>query len=186
MKQSILLLAILMSSCLAFSQQNPYEVLPDSLEIHKTFIMSGGENSFADHYLLKKRIKGEKEYVVRARNYSWGGVDTALFRQEDGNIYAYDAETGKETIDVPTEPSVGQSWLESDGSWRYEIISISANLETPVKEYQDLLVIQAKQLTGRDKDKATKYLNYYAKGVGYIASVVDGKLMSYLKEMTFK
>lgn len=176
---TLIILAILFSS-LTYGQQKGYYFLPDSVEIHKTFIL--GQHTYTDSYLLEKSIKGEQEYCIRIRKYSWGDTDTALYREDETNLYTWDQETGKETIDIPKKPVVGQVWFESDSSWRYEIVSINAKLKTPLKSYEGLVVIQAEQLTGRDKEKSSKYLNHYAEGIGYIGSVVNEKLLSYLKE----
>jgi hypothetical protein len=122
-------------------------------------------------------------YAVRIRQYSWNKSDTAYYREAKENFVSFNATTGKETIEVPKKPTVGQVWYEADSSWVYKIISVNANLSTPIKYYEDLVEVEASQLTGRDGTKYEVYSNFYARGIGYVGSIAEGKLISYLKEV---
>ena len=181
MKKLLIFSFLLVQTYLSHAQNQSYFPLSDSTGLKQTFIM--GDKSFTEYYLIDKQQKGEYQYSVRVRQYSWGEADSSLFREGEKYYYSRDKETHLETIEMPKDPIVNESWLESDSSWRYEVKSINATLKTPTCKYENLIMIEAEQLTGRDKNnKYPKYYNYYARGKGYIASVVNGKLLSYLKE----
>jgi hypothetical protein len=84
---------------------------------------------------------------------------------------------------MPKQPVPGKTWYQSDSSWKYVIISINSKLKTRRKNYKELVVIEATQLSGRDKNKAKQYRNYYAKGIGFVGGIVNGELIAYLDEM---
>lgn len=141
-----------------------------------------GDAGFTDKIISSNHSLSGREYTMRVRYYSWGDTDTAYFRISEEGLMTHDKETGGETIDVPTSPKTGDTWYESDRSWKYMIHATNAELNTPNKTYKNLLIIQATQLTGRDKDKLLQYHNYYAPGIGFIASVIDGKLLCYITD----
>lgn len=142
-----------------------------------------GSSAYLDYYLSDKIIKGDHEYYTRIRKYSWGDSDTAYFRQDSNNFYHYDAKIDRESIVLPKKIEMGQKWFEADSSWSYEVIGIHESLVTPDKKYKDLIVVECKQLTDRDEQKSKAYHMYYAKGLGMVGSMNDGKLTSYLAEV---
>ncbi|AHM63203.1 hypothetical protein D770_24790 [Flammeovirgaceae bacterium 311] len=141
-----------------------------------------GNGGFTDKIVSSDHNKSGRNYNMRVRYYSWGATDTAYFRLAEAGLMAYDQETGGETIDIPANPTTGFTWMESDNSWKYVIKATDAELTTPQGMYKNLLIIQATQLTGRDKEKMSQYHNYYAPGIGFVASMIEGQLVCYLTE----
>jgi hypothetical protein len=154
------------------------------LEESKTaryYKMAGG--SYLDYYLPDKVIFNEKDYYVKIRKYSWGDDHTSYYREDDINYYHYDPKKNTESILLPKQITMGMKWLEADSSWSYEVIDIDKKLKTPLKDYNNLTVIECKQLTNRDKDKYKTYHMYYAEGFELIGSVNSGHLTSYLSHI---
>lgn len=156
----------------------PFYDKPNTAKYFKT-----GNNYYLDYFLSDKYKFGEYEYYAKIRMYSWGDTDTTYYREDDQNYYHFDPKVDRESIVLPKTITMGQKWLEADSSWSYEIIGIEEKLQTPVKKYKGLIVIECIQLTGRDKNKSKVYHLYYAKGLGFIGSVNNGDLRSYLAEV---
>ncbi len=168
--------------CMAQVEPKGNDYFPIELSEKIAFKYTDSEN-FVKHIDLKeKRLINGKEYSVRLMQYSWDKNDTTYFRSENQTVYYYDRKSNMESVNIPKDIEVGSSWISADNAWEYEIVSISANLTTPEKEYSNLLEIRAIQLQNRDQTKLTEYLNYYEKNVGKIASVTNGKLMTYKLE----
>jgi hypothetical protein len=181
MKKIVALASLVLCVAFARGQSKEYLVLETSSKVGWIYVM--GKGSFIDYFADRQEQIGEHTYSVRIRQYSWNKFDTAYYRAGEENYVSCNRQTGKETIEIPKKPVAGQSWYESDSSWVYTISSTDARLSTPVKNYKNLVEIQATQVTGRDKQKYTTYRNFYARGIGYVGSIVDGKLLSYLKEI---
>lgn len=129
--------------------------------------------------LNKTESKDGKTYSVREISYSWGNATETLYRLENLNVMYFDSQSETENMIMPSKPQVGFKWLSTDKAWEYEIVNMNADLETPTKKYSGLLVMRASQILGRDENKLAEYLNYYEKGTGKIASLGNGKLMTY-------
>ena len=181
-KLSILVLVLGFLTSMTQLEFKDNDYFPMELNKDVVFKYTDSEN-FVKHIDLKeKRLLGEKEYNARLMKYSWGKNDTTYFRTENQTVYYYDKKSNTESINIPKDITLGSTWTSSDNAWKYEITSISAKLTTPKKKYKNLLEIKATQLQNRDKTKLTEYLNYYEKNVGNIASVTNGKLMTYKLE----
>jgi hypothetical protein len=176
----MLVLGILTSMTQLKQKDNDY--FPMELSGEVVFKYMDSENFLKHIDLKEKRLFSDKEYNARLMQYSWGKNDTTYFRTENQVVYYYDKKSNTESINIPKDIKVGSSWTSTDDAWKYEITSISAELETPEKKYKNLLEIKAIQLQNRDKTKLKEYLNYYEKNVGKIASVTNGKLMTYKLE----
>ncbi len=142
-----------------------------------------GNSTYLDYFLKVKVKFGDNEYYARIRKYSWGKTDTSYFREGEKNYFHFDPKTNSESVVLPKQIKLGQKWFEADSSWSYEIIGIDEKLETPLKKYKGLIVIECIQLTSRDKLKSKVYHLYYAEGLGMIGSVNNGQLTSYLAEL---
>ena len=71
-----------------------------------------------------------------------------------------------------------------DGSWSYRILKINQTFVTPEKEYPECILVECKQLTGKDKDKSNVYHLYYSKGYGYVGNIdKKGNVLSYLSKV---
>ena len=111
---------------------------------------------------------------------TWKEESIDFARNEDGVHYSYDDKSKGESIDIPKELVVGTIWKHYDNSWEYEILSINDSINIPSGKYYELLRIRAKQLTNRDKSKSGEYNLFYKRGVGNIAAMGNGKLITYL------
>ncbi|MDT0294950.1 hypothetical protein ACFQ3R_05855 [Mesonia ostreae] len=157
-------------------------------DVESYYPISGIDATFkyadSDTFVFHKDLdqiqsKNGNTYSVRQIKNSSGKTTKTLYRLENGNVMYFDKKSGTENMIMPKEPKVGFSWRNSDNSWKYEIVDLNANLETPTKKYSGLLVMRATQISNRDENKLTEYLNYYEKGTGKIASFGNGKLMTY-------
>jgi hypothetical protein len=167
----------------SFGQTNAGNYLPFYEGSNTARYYKMGKSAYLDYFLADKVKFGDHEYYAKIRKYSWGDIDTSYYREDDKNYYHFDPRVNGESVVLPKAIEPGQKWFESDGSWSYEIIGIDEKLKTPAKEYKGLLLIECLQLTGRDKEKYAAYNIYYAKGIGMVASVNNGKLTSYLFEV---
>jgi len=131
----------------------------------------------------KKEING-KLYYVEIRKYSFGGADTTYIRKSDVNYLQFNRITNSESILLPLSPKIGDNWLENDGSWKYEVIEVDKTFKTPIKSYEDCILVSCKQLTNRDLNKNEEYLIYYSKDFGFVGNVdKENNILSYLKEI---
>ncbi|MCR9080956.1 MAG: hypothetical protein NXH89_00930 [Cyclobacteriaceae bacterium] len=176
----VLVLGVLTSMIQVDIEENDY--FPMELSEDVVFKYTDTESFVKNIDLKEKKLLGGKEYSVRLIQYSWGKNDTVYFRTENQIVYYYDNKSHTESVEIPKEIKVGMTWISTDKAWKYEITSTKAKLETPVKKYKKLLEIKATQLQNRDKTKLAEYLNYYKKNVGNVASVTNGKLMTYKLE----
>ena len=146
-----------------------------------------GDNSFTDEITDNDyKFKG-KTYFKNLRTYSWGDKDESYFRVDDtGTTYYLDTKSKLESVDIPGQPKVGDSWTSADKAWKYSIVDIAATFQTPKQTFNDCLIIKAEQATNRDKEKLQTYFNYYAKGIGFLGSKIDGGLMAYIEKWDVK
>jgi hypothetical protein len=146
-----------------------------------------GEHSFTDELTDNSyKFKG-KTYFTNLRTYSWNATETSYFRvDENGTSYYLDIKSKQESIDLPGQPKVGDSWISTDKAWKYSVTDRAAILKTPKQTFKDCLVIKAEQLTNRDQEKLQTYFNYYAKDIGFLGSTIDGELMAYIDQWDLK
>jgi hypothetical protein len=138
-------------------------------------------DSFTVRFYKPIDINGLK-YYMRIRD-DWYGKDTAYFREDKKSYYACtDLKQTYDYIEIPKKPKQGQVWYNKDTSWTYTILCIDGRLETPVRNYEHLVAIEVKQAEEKN-NLYINYINYYAKGIGHVASVVNGKLYVYLVDI---
>ncbi len=146
-----------------------------------------GDQSFTDEITDNDFIFKEKTYFKNLRTYSWGATDESYFRVDEiGTIYYLDTKSKLESISIPAQPKVGDSWTSSDKAWKYSIVDIAAKFQTPKQTFNDCLIIKAEQTTNRDKEKLQTYFNYYAKDIGYVGSKIEGRLMAFIEKWDVK
>jgi len=58
--------------------------------------------------------------------------------------------------------------------------NINATLKTPLKEFTNLVQIEASQITRETKNKYKTYNLFFAPEIGQVGSIVDGNLISYI------
>jgi len=161
------------------------KLLTDSTNVASFYKMRNNA-SFIEFFLKGKKQFGDHAYYQEVRTYSWGSSDTNYYREDDEYYYHFDPDNGLESIVLPKHPLVGQMWLEADSSWSYEILAIDRTLKVPRKKYKNLVLVECKQLTGRDKSKYDIYHLYYGEGQGFVASMSKASLSSYLEKRVFR
>ncbi|WKK74711.1 hypothetical protein QYS49_23890 [Marivirga salinae] len=123
---------------------------------------------------------GRKYYQVEVK-YSWGTTEINYKRKDkDGNEVYLNTKTGTESINIPSKLVEDYSWFSKDKSWKYKIIELNQILKTPVKTYENCLVIKAEQINYQDLNKFQVYYNYYVAGIGFVGSKDEYGLISYL------
>jgi hypothetical protein len=146
-----------------------------------------GDQSFTDEITNNNYEFNGKKYFKNLRTYSWGDTDVSYFRVDNtGTTYYLDTKSKLESIDIPGQPKVGDSWISTDKAWKYSIADIPATLQTPKQTFKDCLIIKAEQTTNRDKEKLQTYFNYYAKDIGFLGSKIDGGLMAFIEKWDVK
>lgn len=123
-----------------------------------------------------------KEYKKKVHRYESGQIDTTYHRKENGTVYSLDNKTFVESVQIPAKLKEGFAWVSNDEDWKYEIITTDTVFSSPEKEWQDAIMIQARQLTGRDDNKSEKYNLYYAKDIGHVGSTTSTGFSSFLME----
>ncbi|MEP2278833.1 hypothetical protein [Maribacter sp.] len=143
-----------------------------------------GESFYFESFDNNKEVINEHEYFIKYRKYGWGDIDTTYYRKGTDYYYHINRYTFEESIVLPTNPKVGDSWMENDQSWSYEIISDRQKFKTPAKKYINCIKVHCKQLTNRDKKKNQEYFLFYSPEFGFVGNVDSkGKTLSYLSEI---
>jgi hypothetical protein len=175
---SVLIMQMLFSATFA---QNPDDYMTFSIPINKAYLFQSGEDTFRDYFKNAGKKIGGRDYAVKVREYS-SGPDTSYYRMDETNFYHYDVKRGAESVVLPRRPKVGQTWLESDKSWKYTILKTGQSFTSGDTTFSDCILMECKQMSGRDKNKDEIYYLYYAKGFGYAGSVdKEGKVLSFFK-----
>ncbi|MBL0741920.1 hypothetical protein [Chryseolinea lacunae] len=168
----IIIAAIVTTLC---SLQDPpvyYPLAPGSSWVYKT-----PDGSFEDIINEQKFTHHKIDYLQNTRKYSDGTVDITYFRiAKNGAVYYLDNKSFLETLEIPSNPKIAFRWTSADDKWQYEIIEVGAALKTPAHIFKNCIAIKAHS---NSKDGMT-YINYYSKGIGFVGSKVDGKLIAYL------
>lgn len=116
-------------------------------------------------------------YVQSIKKYSDKTTEVSLFRiAADGTVYYLDTETFKETPEIPAKPRLNYQWSSTDEKWKYKIIALGVELKTPNRIFKDCMAIKSTSQT----DTNQVYINYYAKGIGFVGTKVGGDLVTYL------
>lgn len=120
-----------------------------------------------------------KTYIKSVIDYG-PSQSRAYYREENQAVYYLKQGEMNETTAIPTNPVVGDTWLEGDSSWKYTIIGTNEIFETPESVFSNCLVIQSEN---NDKIKYPNhyrlYLQYYQRGRGYVGTKIGGQLYSY-------
>ncbi|WP_053990628.1 hypothetical protein [Mangrovimonas sp. TPBH4] len=117
-----------------------------------------------------KMLNGQ-EYIAFLQTWEGHAPDTLYLREEKGVVYQYETCCLEETVRFDDKFKKGQTWKTADGLGEYTILSFKGTLKTPICEYKNLLVIEAKLQSGNFKF-------YYLKGHGYVGATVDDKIIS--------
>ncbi len=105
-------------------------------------------------------------------------VDMTMYARvdDDGNMYSFIPQImEKEGLAMPSDLSEGKSW-EVSKVGKATVLDMNGSVKTPAKSYDDCLVVET------DLGGGSKMVSYYVKGIGSVATEMDGKLMIYLVE----
>ncbi len=166
----------------AVKNAEEYFVISDDPTVAKYFDM--GRGSFVDYYLPEKRKGQGNEYSVRVRKYSWGAADTSYYREDANYFYSYYPEAKMESVLLPKQVHLGQKWFETMGSWSYEVVALDKTLNYFDREYKDLIEVLCTRLIENEATKKKmSYTMFYAKDHGLVASLSEGRMISYFIEL---
>jgi hypothetical protein len=141
------------------------------------------DGPFEEQIGHEKFMHNKIEYFQSIRKFADGTADISYYRidTKTKTVYYLDNKSFKETVEIPGAPRVSQAWASSDNKWKYEVIYINAELKTPNHHFKDCIAIKAES----NSDERT-YINYYAKGIGFVASRESGKLTVHLTKWKLK
>ena len=139
------------------------------------------DGTFEDHIDEHKFIHGKKSYFQNVRKYSDGTADITYYRVQNGAVYYLDNKSFKESVEIPANPRISQQWNSADDQWEYKVVEVNAELKTPTRIFKNCIAIKAKSAVD-----GTTYINYYRKGIGFVASKMDNELVAYLTKWTIK
>lgn len=177
-------LLIFLCSTFIYAQDKKFVTLYESTNNAKYYKYTGKGKAYYFEYFdnAKKKI-GNQNYYIRYRTYSSGRIDTTYFRKGEKNYYHLNLKTNKESIVLPVEPKLNDTWFESDKSWSYKVIAVNEKFKTPYRKFKGCVKVNCKQILDRDKHKAKEYFLYYDPQFGYVGNVNSrGKILSYLSE----
>ncbi len=124
------------------------------------------EQNGETYMVIKQVTNGEEKEI---------SLDLTMYvRVEDGNVYSFMPKVmEKEALAIPNDVSEGKTW-EVPETGKFTVLSMNKSIETPTKSYDDCLVLET------DLGGGSKTVSYYVKGIGSVATEIDGKLIVYL------
>lgn len=166
----------------------PYLVIDNDPTIIWTYRV--GDAAFLDVFSREKTVINVAgvsiEYSMRIRKFSTNAFDTAYYRlAEIGYLrgFRFSGPKGfRESVVLPRRVYAGQTWMESDSGWSYRVTAIDDTLQTPAATYRNLIAVTATPVKTSDT-AAVESRIYFAKGIGMVASTVNGKVQVYLASM---
>lgn len=177
MKRTVLLLVALLFAELTSAQaegQNFCDGIESgsyfSLNIRKKKIIWG--NTFYTESKKGDKIINGLKYVHFNQTWENGSKSELYLREVDGTIFQYDECCEEETIRFSENFELNHSWKTADGKVTYTIVDTNSRLDTPVCNYQNLMVIKA-------DFPSQSFLFYYLKGYGYVGAKAEGNLISF-------
>lgn len=140
------------------------------------------EGSFKVEVSKEKFIHNKTDYFQSIREYSDGTADIMYNRigKENGIVYYLDAQSFKESIEIPANPRLNYTWTSTDSLWKYKVIEVGSTIKVPGQIFQNCIAIKAESLSTGGNGEV--YVNYYAKGIGYVATKINGTLSVYLQQ----
>ena len=152
-------------------QQPQYSVLvPGTSWSYKT-----PDGTFDDYIHEQMFVRGKNSYFQNIRKYSDGTAEISYYRIQNGAVYYLDNKSFKESIEIPASPRKSQEWNSSDHQWEYKVVEVNVELKTPAHTFKNCIAINAKS----NVDGST-FINYYSKGIGFVASKMNNELVTYL------
>ena len=135
-------------------------------------------NLYVNGYVMHGGVK----YVDIQDKANWLYASHLIIREDttNQNIYRYNTINYKEYLEVPSSPTLNQSWAISSGAVTRKVTNLSATLTTSSCSYKSLL-----QITEYN-DTIVQGIYYYKKGLGMVALIVLGTNSSDYKLSTVK
>lgn len=175
--KNILILAVFLIVLKGYSQkegQSFCDGIPDGkylpLDVAKKKIFWGNTYYFEKMEEGTKKFHGQK-YNVFSQEWKDGTKDLLFLREENGTVYQYREECGKEYILLDSK-NVGQEWENSCKVFKRKIISFDAEFKTRYCHYKNLLALESSY------DDGVVYVFYYQKGYGYVGASQGDKVIS--------
>jgi hypothetical protein len=174
----IIIFLVLTSSFFSLAQKEGQSFCDgDSTESYFPLLESKKIIVWGNTYYTEKKT-GMKElnnkiYIEYTQTWESGDIAYLYLRKENGIIYQYEENTEDETIRLPHNFGVGDSWKTASNEASYEVISKEGKLKTPICNYSNLLVLKSTFKNG-------SFTFYYLKGHGYVAATVNNKLISFV------
>jgi hypothetical protein len=151
-------------------------LIPGSSWVYKTT-----DGSFEDYISEEKFTYNKIDYFQNIRKYSDGTAAISYYRiEKNGALHYLDNKSFKESIEIPSHPRLSFRWSSSDNKWHYKIVEVDSELKTPLHIFKNCIAIKAESNDG------SVYINYYSKGIGFVGSKADGKLVAYLSKWQIK
>lgn len=135
-------------------------------------IIVWGNTYYTEEKIGTKELNN-KTYITYKQVWESGDIDYLYLRNENGVIYQFEEDTEDETIRLPNQFKIGDTWKTASKQASYEVISTDGNLKTPICNYSNLLVLKSIFKNG-------SFTFYYLKGYGYVGATVNGNLISFV------
>lgn len=121
-----------------------------------------------------------KTYWLYSKGRDGMPIATMYYRKDsEGNVYWYDDELNVESLLIPKEFRVGDSWVSDDERIEFRVVTIGGTFKTRSSAFNDCLVISTKALKPRypwdSFDPSSVFFHYYREGVGYVGSNPEDK-----------
>ena len=161
---------------LAFQQEAQKTYMP--LIVGNSWLYRTADGRTYEDYVSKYTYEHNKiEYLQVFRKHSDETGEILYCRSDQsGTAYYLDNKTFRESIEVPAIPKLGLAWRSGEDNWRYKIVEINVDVKTPEHTFKDCVAIRAES----PSQSEFVFVNYYCRGIGQVASKVDGKFAAYL------
>jgi len=160
-------------------QELLHEYYPFDSNKKKIYATDYGDTLTVSHLLSQINING-KNYIVekttRRNNTTELPFHEFYYRLDSGNVYVTQEGQRNESLFLPLNPKIGQTWFSNDNGWRNTVVDLNASLTIPMGKFRSLLKIQEFDLE-LPEDTAT-YFSYYKNGLGLVARTRNGKIIT--------
>lgn len=147
------------------------------VKIGLEFNYSASGKSYKSMYNGDSIAYGGNYYYEKIKEYSDGNNKTSYWREINGAVYNYNKETNTLSMELPSNPKLGQKWKSTNRIWSYEIVGLESTYKTPYCEFTNLLEVQTKS----SEYRGTVYNLFYKKGIGMVGMKINGKPITYIK-----
>lgn len=147
------------------------------VEIGLELNYSSGNKSYKSKYNGDSIKYGGSFYYAKIKEYSDGSIKTSYWREVNGAVYLYEKESNTLSLELPSNPKLGQKWKSTNQIWSYEIVGLEGEFKTPYCEFTNLLEVKTKS----SERNGNAYNLFYKKGIGMVGVKINGKPITYIK-----